>query len=488
MTWTGPPSGSTRFRWAVVAKPSARPSGDQNTRRASSVPGIRRVGRRVERAQPHRGPFGAAPGNECEPISGRRRHGRADEDVQRRCFDGERNRRRGRCGARPSAAAAASPATAAPPSARMPPSACAWSVRQPVRPRRRRDPSARRRCRAGAASGPSRDSASSRRTRARCRGGQRREIRLALDDLAIMSEARLARERRAGRQHLVEHAAERPDVGPLVDRQAARLLRAHVGGGAGDQAAPPRAAIDRGGDACLLGSRPRSTRFGEAEVEHLDRAVGRSLTLAGFRSRWMTPFSCAASSAAAICRAISSASVDRERAAGESVGERLAFDELEHKAACRRRPRCRRSSRCSGGSATRGVAPRARSARAAPDPCEALGQHLERDVATEPRVARAKNLRPYLPRRSAPAPRTFLVVSPARSILSDLGSSALRATRSAHGGRHARLAIGDATSPKAKGRRSVSGRRCERISRQSCRSCCRGPRATAPSSSTTIRA
>ena len=31
-------------------------------------------------------------------------------------------------------------------------------------------------------------------------------------------------------EHFMKHAAERPDVGPLVDRQTARLLRAHIGG------------------------------------------------------------------------------------------------------------------------------------------------------------------------------------------------------------------------------------------------------------------
>ena len=32
----------------------------------------------------------------------------------------------------------------------------------------------------------------------------------------------------AAGEHLVQHAAERPDVRPLVDRLPARLLRAHV--------------------------------------------------------------------------------------------------------------------------------------------------------------------------------------------------------------------------------------------------------------------
>ena len=43
---------------------------------------------------------------------------------------------------------------------------------------------------------------------------------------------------RAAREHLVEHAAERPDVRPLVQRLPARLFRAHVRRGAQDS--PPR--------------------------------------------------------------------------------------------------------------------------------------------------------------------------------------------------------------------------------------------------------
>ena len=57
---------------------------------------------------------------------------------------------------------------------------------------------------------------------------------------------------------------------------------------------------------------------------------GRTLMLAGFRSRWMMPWSCAASSASAICRAIGSASSSGIGAAREALREVLPFDELHH--------------------------------------------------------------------------------------------------------------------------------------------------------------
>src|SRR5215831_13576840 len=45
-------------------------------------------------------------------------------------------------------------------------------------------------------------------------------------------------------------------------------------------------------------------RLRQAEVQDLNRAFRRHLMLAGFRSRWMTPFSCAYSSPSAIYLAI----------------------------------------------------------------------------------------------------------------------------------------------------------------------------------------
>src|SRR6202022_981606 len=56
----------------------------------------------------------------------------------------------------------------------------------------------------------------------------------------------------------------------------------------------------------------------------------RTLTLAGFRSRWMIPCSCAASSASAICFAIGSASAIGDRAACNALREVSALDEFHH--------------------------------------------------------------------------------------------------------------------------------------------------------------
>ena len=51
---------------------------------------------------------------------------------------------------------------------------------------------------------------------------------------------------------------------------------------------------------------------------------------AGFRSRWMMPCSCAASSASAICFAIGSASSSGIGAVRDAVGEVGALDQFHH--------------------------------------------------------------------------------------------------------------------------------------------------------------
>ena len=60
----------------------------------------------------------------------------------------------------------------------------------------------------------------------------------------------------------------------------------------------------------------------------LMRPSGVTLMFAGFRSRWMTPFSCATESASAICAARPRASGTGQRAGGELFRQRLALDEL----------------------------------------------------------------------------------------------------------------------------------------------------------------
>ena len=73
--------------------------------------------------------------------------------------------------------------------------------------------------------GPSRDSGEAARGPVGHVRRQRGPVRLALDDGGERLRVACAGERGAAREHLVQHTAEGPDVGPLVDRLAARLLR-----------------------------------------------------------------------------------------------------------------------------------------------------------------------------------------------------------------------------------------------------------------------
>ena len=63
-------------------------------------------------------------------------------------------------------------------------------------------------------------------------GGKRAPVRLHRDHVGQQIGGAIARECRSAGQHLVQHAAERPDVAALVDGPSPRLLGAHVRGGA----------------------------------------------------------------------------------------------------------------------------------------------------------------------------------------------------------------------------------------------------------------
>ncbi len=110
----------------------------------------------------------------------------------------------------------------------------------------------------------------------------------------------LAIERLAAGEHLVEDAAERPDVGALVHRPAARLLRAHVGRRAENDAvlsAGPSVIV---GEWARSGVAPSPSVLANPKSRTLTTPDGVTLTLAGLRSRWTMPLSCAAESASAI--------------------------------------------------------------------------------------------------------------------------------------------------------------------------------------------
>ena len=122
----------------------------------------------------------------------------------------------------------------------------------------------------------------------RCDGGDHR-----LADVEVRDRHRaVAGERHDAGEHLVEHDAERVDVGAGVDREALRLLGREVGGGPHDRAGAGEAVAGAVGP-------------GDAEVGdlHLRRSASIS-TLPGLMSRCTTPARCAAPSALAMSAAI----------------------------------------------------------------------------------------------------------------------------------------------------------------------------------------
>ena len=240
---------------------------------------------------------------------------------------------------------------------------------------------------------------------------QRSPVRLALEHLRNRVRDGVSRERKPAGQHLVEQAAECPDVGTLVDRKAARLLGAHVGGGA-DDAPPPPTSVTPGVRVWPDGTDRRRRRISRGRSPALSRRrAGVILMFAGFRSRWTMPFSCAASRASAICRAIVNASAAGNRRPVASTADQLvasvdALDELEHQ-----------ELNTAGffeavDRADVGVIERGQHPRLAREPREPIGvagergrQDLDRDVATELRVVRTGTPRPCRPRQVGPAVR-----------------------------------------------------------------------------------
>ena len=160
-----------------------------------------------------------------------------------------------------------------------------------------------------------------------------------------------------------------------------------------------RAAHRHGRRLRQIGRRPSPpTAFARPKSSTFTTPSGVILMFAGFRSRWMIPFSWAASSASAICRAMASASrtaarACASRAIGERLRERLAVHQLENQepdAVGFFEPVDRADVRM----VQRGEHPRL--ALEAREPIrvarERARQDLDRDVASELRVARPVHL------------------------------------------------------------------------------------------------
>ncbi len=141
-----------------------------------------------------------------------------------------------------------------------------------------------------------------------------------------------------------------------------------------------------------------------------------TITFSGFKSRWTIPASCALARPSAICAAIGSSFFDRQRAAGEKLPQRRALHPLH---------------RDVGDPALRpdvvdrddvGVIERRGRPRLLLETLQPLRvrrqlrrQHLDRDLAREPRVPRPVDLPHSRPRPGGPAPRRGRAGYPRRS-------------------------------------------------------------------------
>ena len=154
------------------------------------------------------------------------------------------------------------------------------------------------------------------------------EIDLVLEHRGQDMGNRLAVEELVPGEHLPQHDAEGPDIGPPVGGDPGRLLRRHVGRGADD---------DPGGGGVLgQGRRQRERgvvvlgvpRLGEPEVEDLDRAVGSDLDVGGFEIAVDDALLVRRLEGLGDLEGDGDGLVHRDRAASDALGEILAVDEL----------------------------------------------------------------------------------------------------------------------------------------------------------------
>ena len=125
-----------------------------------------------------------------------------------------------------------------------------------------------------------------------------------------------ALERAAARRHLVEHRAERDRCRCARPPPALRAARAPCTGRAEDHALHgQRSRCVGGASSDAAGARARAGELRQAEVEQLGAAPSSSMTLPGFRSRWMMPLPVRAVERVGDLDADTQRLVERQRAA-----------------------------------------------------------------------------------------------------------------------------------------------------------------------------
>ena len=176
-----------------------------------------------------------------------------------------------------------------------------------------------------------------------------RRVRAAPRALARADRASSPWKRAPAREHLVEHAAEGPDVGALVDglpRACSGLMYAAV-----PRMTPSLRHRAWRARRWAAARRPRvSSAFARPKSSTFTVPSGVILTFAGFRSRWTMP-------ARARPRALRRSGARSRSASSTRIGPRAIrsasvspVDELHHeRTAGRRCSRHRDARRCSGG-------------------------------------------------------------------------------------------------------------------------------------------
>ncbi len=229
-------------------------------------------------------------------------------------------------------------------------------------------------------------------------GRQCGPVRVAPDDRGDDVGDRLAGERRPAGEQFEQHAAEGPDIGPLVDAETARLLGAHIRRRAHERSVARRQARR------LVRAAGLGPTLCQPEIEDFDDAIGGELDVGRFQVAVDDTFFVSG------IETVRDLACDRQRfrdrkavarpahRSRQTVRERFTFDELEDESAHARTWR-------TGGlldpvdRADVRMVERGEHARLAVEPRHALGirredrrKDLDRHIPPQPAVAGAIHL------------------------------------------------------------------------------------------------